>query len=77
MADGGLVGAMLRRQATGGRGRRGAGAGAGFGALEIMSARGEFRKRLRGQLEGIPEMIADVRKALTSGVCARTRACVL
>lgn len=71
-ANGGLVGAMFHRQATGGRGRRGrgaaaAGAGSGLGARELLSARGEFRKRVRGQLEGMPEAIVDVKKALASG----------
>ncbi|CAM9848504.1 unnamed protein product, partial [Laminaria digitata] len=62
IADGGLVGVLFRRQATGGRGRNGKG-----GWAEILSARGEFRKRVRRELEGIPEMIVDVKKALSSG----------
>lgn len=73
IVDGGLVGAMFRRQATGGRGRKGGwagvvGWGGGLGATEILSARGEFRKRVRRELEGIPEMILDVKKTLASGV---------
>lgn len=58
-ADGGLVGAVLRRQATGGKGTR----NQGF----VLGATGGFHKRLRKQLEGVPEMIADVKKNLASG----------
>lgn len=64
--NGGLVRAILRRQATGGRRRLG-GPRAGVGPREILSAKGEFRKRVRQQLEGVPEMVADIKKALTSG----------
>lgn len=33
----------------------------------LLSATGEFKKRIRRQLEGVPEMITDVKKALCSG----------
>lgn len=56
--DGGLVGGMFRRQATG---------KGGLGAAEILSARGEFVNRMRRQFEGVPEMIIEARKALRSG----------
>lgn len=61
--DGGLVGAMFQRQATGRRGR-----GCGLGPRDILSARGEFKKRVRREFEGVPEMVVEVRKALASGV---------
>ena len=60
------MGAMLRRQATGGR-RRVGGRRTGLGPTEILNAKGEFRKRVRRQLEGVPELITELRKALTSG----------
>lgn len=64
--DGGLVGAMFRRQATG---RRGGGGGGDFLLRrEILFAQGQFKKRVRRQLEGVPEMIVEIRKALSSGV---------
>lgn len=80
VVEGGLVGAIFRRQATGGRGRKAGwagviGGGGGLGATEILSARGEFRKRVRRQLEGIPEMIMDVKKALVQGACVGSRLC--
>lgn len=56
---GGLVGAVLRRQATGGKGIR--------NQAFVLGATGGFHKRLRKQLEGVPEMIADVKKSLASG----------
>lgn len=62
--NGGLVGAMLRRQSTG---MRGAGGGDFLFRREILHAQGHFKKRMREALEGVPEMIVDIRKALTSG----------
>eukprot|EP00752_Nemacystus_decipiens_P006451 g5810.t1 len=62
---GGLAGAMFRRQATGGRGRSRR-ANCSPAALLLQST-GNLKKRLRVQLEGVPEMIADVRKSLHSG----------
>lgn len=50
----------------GGRGRSSRGAGGECSTL-LLSATGEFKKRIRRQLEGVPEMIIDVKKALTSG----------
>lgn len=69
---------MLRRQATGGRsvGESGVRFGGGLGAREILSARGEFRKRINRQFEGVPDMIIEVKKALASGNCLSTRAAV-
>ncbi|CAM9335521.1 unnamed protein product, partial [Ectocarpus sp. 13 AM-2016] len=61
-ACGGVVGGVLRRQATGGRGRR-----RSTGQSFVLSATGNFHRRLRKDLEGVPELIADVRKSLTSG----------
>lgn len=62
---------MLRRQATGGRsvGESGVKFGGGLGAREILSARGEFRKRIGRQFEGVPEMILEMKKGLASGIC--------
>lgn len=62
---GGLAGAMIRRQATGGRGRS-RGDNCSPAALLLQST-GSLKKRLRVQLEGVPEMIADVRKSLSAG----------
>ena len=62
---GGLAGAMMRRQATGGKGRN-RGENCSPAALLLQST-GRLKKRLRVQLEGVPEMIADVRKSLNSG----------
>ncbi|CAN0496305.1 unnamed protein product, partial [Ectocarpus sp. 12 AP-2014] len=59
---GGLVGGVFRRQATGGRGRR-----RSTGQSFVLSATGNFHRRLRKDLEGVPELIADVRKSLISG----------
>lgn len=56
---GGLTGALLRRQATGGRGSK--------CSNLLLSSTGGLKTRLRSQLEGVPEMIADVRKNLNSG----------
>lgn len=65
-SEGGLVRAMFRRQATGKRG------GGALGPREILAAKGEFRNRVRRQFEGIPEMIVDARKALSTGkICMR------
>eukprot|EP00903_Cladosiphon_okamuranus_P008770 g8401.t1 len=60
---GGLAGAMIRRQRTGGRG---VGNNCSPAAILLQST-GSLKKRLRVQLEGVPEMIADVRKSLNSG----------
>lgn len=62
--NGGLVAAMLRRQSTG---RKGPGGGDFLFRREILYAQGHFKKRVRKALEGVPEMIVDIRKALTSG----------
>lgn len=59
---GGVVGGVFRRQATGGRGRR-----RSTGQSFVLSATGNFHRRLRKDLEGVPEVIADVRKNLVSG----------
>lgn len=63
--------AVLLRQATGGRARSGGWATGGkvLGPRELVfSTHGKFRKRIRRQLEGVPEMIADLSKALAPGL---------
>ncbi|CAM9677454.1 unnamed protein product [Scytosiphon promiscuus] len=69
LADGDLVGAVLRRQATGGKGVK--------NETFVLGATGVFHKRLRKQLEGVPEMIADVKKNQASGDHAALLAAVL
>lgn len=64
---GGLAGAMIRRQATGGRGRNRGDNNCSPAALLLQST-GRLKKRLRVQLEGVPEMIVDVRKSRNSGM---------